>query len=147
MDLHGFGELAADGKDGIERGHRLLEHHRDLAPADLPHLLFREREEIATLEENLPADDFAGRRHHEPHHGKGAHRFSAPRLSHERHRLARHHIPRYAVDSPDLAARGTESRLQIAHLEEGFHPGYSSTADVAAPYQRELSWMALWRGR
>ena len=31
-------DLVADGEDRVERGHRLLEDHRDLVAADLPHL-------------------------------------------------------------------------------------------------------------
>jgi len=35
---HWLAHLAADGKDGIERGHRVLEDHAHLAPAELLHL-------------------------------------------------------------------------------------------------------------
>ena len=33
-----FGDLMADGQHRVERGHRLLEDHRDLVAADLAHL-------------------------------------------------------------------------------------------------------------
>ena len=37
MDLQAFRELAAHGKDRVERGHRLLEDHADLVAADGAH--------------------------------------------------------------------------------------------------------------
>ena len=56
-----LGDLLADGVDRIERGHRLLEHHRDVLGADAVHLAGAERRKIAALIEDLPGDDFPGR--------------------------------------------------------------------------------------
>ena len=39
-----LGDLVAAGVDRVERGHRLLEDHRDLVPADLPHVVLGELE-------------------------------------------------------------------------------------------------------
>ena len=37
MHTHHFGDLVADGEDGVERRHRLLEDHRDAIAAHLLH--------------------------------------------------------------------------------------------------------------
>ena len=50
-----------DGVDRIERGHRLLEDHRDLVAADLLHLLLGRVEQVPALEADLAADDAPGR--------------------------------------------------------------------------------------
>ena len=58
---HGFGDLVADGQDRIERGHRLLEDHRDLVAADAAHLLVAQRErDLVPRNCMLAADDAAG---------------------------------------------------------------------------------------
>ena len=50
VDAERLGDLQSDGQDRIERGHRLLEDHRDVAAADLAHLLVGEVEQIAAFE-------------------------------------------------------------------------------------------------
>jgi hypothetical protein len=60
MDLQGFHHLLADREDRIERGHRLLEDHRDVAAASLAHLLFGEVEQVLPLEQDLALRHPAG---------------------------------------------------------------------------------------
>ena len=43
-------DLAADAHDRVERGHRLLEDHRDLAAAAAAHLALGQREEVGAAE-------------------------------------------------------------------------------------------------
>ena len=74
-------------------------------PRTLPHLVLGEREEVAALEEDLPADDAPGRRGDEPHDGERAHALAAAGLADQGHRLARAHVPRHAVHRADHAAR------------------------------------------
>ena len=118
MDLRGLGQLAADGEDGVERGHRLLEDHGDLAPADLAHLVFRKLEEIASLEEDAPAEDAAGGGGDQPHDAEGAHGLAAARLADEGNRLPRPHVPGHAVHGAHDAAAGRELGLEVLHVEE-----------------------------
>jgi len=47
VTAQGFGNLEADGQDGIEARHRLLEDHRDLVAADMLHLEFRKRQKLS----------------------------------------------------------------------------------------------------
>ena len=49
----GFGDLAADGHDGIERGHRLLKDHGDLAATD-------PAQGCRSLQEQIESGAFAG---------------------------------------------------------------------------------------
>ena len=51
MDEQRLHDLQADRQDRIERGHRLLEDHRDVAAADLAHLLVGELEQVAAVEQ------------------------------------------------------------------------------------------------
>ena len=52
MDLQRFGDLQPDGQDRVERGHRLLEDHRDVAAAEIAHMLVVEIEEDAAVEDD-----------------------------------------------------------------------------------------------
>ncbi len=49
-----LGDLAADGQDRVERGHRFLEDHRDVVAADGAHLGRRQIEQVAALETDGP---------------------------------------------------------------------------------------------
>ena len=46
VDAEGFLHLWANAHDGIHGGHRLLEHHRDVAALLLAHGLFIQRQQI-----------------------------------------------------------------------------------------------------
>ena len=50
MDGERLHDLQADPEHRIERGHRLLEDHGDLAAADAAHLLVGELEQLAAVE-------------------------------------------------------------------------------------------------
>jgi hypothetical protein len=47
VQLHALGDLPADAQHRVERGHRLLEDHRDAVAADAAHLLLAEAEQVA----------------------------------------------------------------------------------------------------
>ena len=57
-----LGDLPADRQHRVQRGHRLLEDHRDLVAAHLAHLGFAEVEQVAPGETDRAGDDAAGRR-------------------------------------------------------------------------------------
>jgi serine kinase of HPr protein (carbohydrate metabolism regulator) len=59
MLLDRLGDLAADRQDRVQRGHRLLENHADLAAAHLPHLFFRQAHQVAAGEQHLARGDAA----------------------------------------------------------------------------------------
>ena len=69
MQFHHFGDLPPNGMQGVQRSHRFLEDHRDLAAADTPHLnAFGIKPDdvdglgaaFLPLEDDLAVDDFAG---------------------------------------------------------------------------------------
>ena len=61
MQPRDFGELLADGEEGIERRHRVLKDHRDAVAANSRELRLRHRDQIAAFEKGGAAGDSAGR--------------------------------------------------------------------------------------
>ena len=55
-----FGELVADGEDGVEGGHRVLKDGGDFASARLSHFLLGEGEQVASGEADGSGGDFSG---------------------------------------------------------------------------------------
>ncbi len=66
--LQGFGDLSPDGQDRVQRGHRLLEHHADVAAPHLAHFLLGELHQVAPGEQYLAFGDPPGRVGNEAHH-------------------------------------------------------------------------------
>src|SRR5207245_10200883 len=56
-----LGDLLTDGEGGVQRGHRVLEDHRDAPAAELAHLVERLGEELFAVEQDLPAYAAAAR--------------------------------------------------------------------------------------
>ena len=91
-DLH---DLVADRVERIERGHRLLEDHRDVAAAHAVHRALRLRQHLAAVE-----PDRAGRLRvlDETQDRQRRHRLARPRLADQRELLARIDRERDVVD-------------------------------------------------
>ena len=87
VPAHPFGQLHADAEHRIERGHRFLEDHGDLATAHPGDLVLVEVEQIATLEADAPAGDPA-RVRDEAQNRERAHRFAAAGFADQGDRLA-----------------------------------------------------------
>jgi hypothetical protein len=88
VQQQGFRDLVADGEDGVERRHRLLEDHRDSVAAQLSQGARVETDEVLALEQDAPAGDAARRLRDEAQEGKGRHRLAAARLADEAQALA-----------------------------------------------------------
>src|SRR3546814_16288652 len=56
----GFGELAADGVERVQRGLGVLEYHADVAATDAAKLLVRQVVDAAAVEADLAAGNAAG---------------------------------------------------------------------------------------
>ena len=112
-------ELFADRDDRVERGHRVLEDHGDLAAAQVPHLIVGQLDEVDAAEEDLAAGDPAGRLRQETQQGQRGHALAAARLADDTERLVRRHIEAHAVDGMDEAGRGGELDPQVTDGEEG----------------------------
>jgi hypothetical protein len=63
-------DLIADLVDRVQRGHRVLEDHRDLRAADLLHLALVQLHHVAALVDHLARDDHVGvgDQPHDRHH-------------------------------------------------------------------------------
>src|SRR5687768_8051013 len=68
MHAQGFANLVSNREDRIERGRRLLEDEADVSAPDGAHVSFRQRQEIASLESDVPRENASGWAH-QPHDG------------------------------------------------------------------------------
>ncbi len=87
VNLQGLHHLLADREHRIERGHRLLEDHRDVAAALLAHLLFGEVEQVLAFEQDLALRDLPGLGE-QAHDRERRHRLAAAGFSHHGDDLA-----------------------------------------------------------
>ena len=92
-----LGHLVADALHRVERGHRVLEHHRQLAAAQLAVVAVGEADQRAAVEAHVATGDAPGRVD-EPHHRERGHGLARARLPHHRDGLARGERERHAVD-------------------------------------------------
>jgi len=69
MKPDGLGDLVADGEDGIQACHRLLENHSDAVSANFAHPALGEVEDVLAGERDFARDDSALRLGDEPHNG------------------------------------------------------------------------------
>ena len=113
-----LGDLLADGVDRIERGHRLLEHHRDVLGADTVHLAGVERHEVAALIEDLARDDLARRHRDQLQHRHRRDGLAAAGFADHAERLAAFDRKVDAVDRLHYAVVGREMRSQAPDFEQ-----------------------------
>src|SRR5208283_5751095 len=88
MQADGLANLAADGEDRVERGHRLLEDHRDARAAYVAHLEVAQLQQILILENYFAAHD-TRRLGQQPHDREHARRLARSRLTDNAEQLAR----------------------------------------------------------
>ena len=110
-------DLVAARVDRVERGHRLLEDHRDRVAADVPHLLVGHREEVAAREPDRALDDPAGPLD-EPHDRERRDALAAPGLADDAQGLAVADPEADPVDGLDHAVLGEEVGPQVLDGEE-----------------------------
>src|SRR5690606_15836551 len=109
-------DLVADGIDRVQRGHRLLEDHRDLVAADAPQRRFVARGEVRAAQADRAALDAAGRRH-QPHDRQGGHALAAAGFAYQAQRLAGHQRKADLVEHRGAAAARVERHGQALDLE------------------------------
>ena len=120
VQLKRLGQLPADGEHRVEGGHRLLEDHADLVAADVPDLVLVHLEDVFAFEENLAADDLAGRVRNKPEHREGADTLAATTLTHQSENLARHDVIADAVDRLNRPLFSEKVRAKVAYLQQWF---------------------------
>jgi hypothetical protein len=67
MQAQRLGNLHADGKGRVERGHGVLQDHGDLCPAHLAHVLGAHPQQILAIKANFPAHNAATRLREQAH--------------------------------------------------------------------------------
>jgi hypothetical protein len=117
MNLQGLHHLLADGEHRIERGHRLLEDHRDVAATLLAHLVFGEVEQVLSLEEDRAFRHPSGLGE-QAHDRERRHRLAAAGFADHGNDLAAIDRIRDALDRMDRAAGGLEPHVQVANLKQ-----------------------------
>jgi hypothetical protein len=133
MQRDRLADLPADRVQRVERGHRLLEDHRDVIAADALHLALAELEQVPALEADRTADDTARRVGNQAQDGECRHALAAARFSHDAQRLAALQLVGYAVDCAHRADRREEVRLQILDLQNRRRRHHSRLTDGARP--------------
>src|SRR4030095_3154376 len=111
------------GEHRIERGHRLLEDHRDLFAADLSHLGRGQIEEASPAVVDRALDDAARGLRDQAHDREGRNALPGAGLADDAERLALVDVKIDPVDGADNALVGVEIRLQPFDLEQSFGHG------------------------
>ena len=119
LNLQRLGDLQSDGQDRIERGHRLLEDHRDVAAADLAHLFVAERQQVAPVEGDAAAGNAPGMRRQKPHDRERRDRLARTGFADDGDDLAAVDVEAQPLDRAHDAARRQEVNMQIFDLEQG----------------------------
>ena len=135
-DERPFGDLLADAHHRVERGHRLLEDHRDLAA---PNLAEPSGEAVArSVPSNRISPPASARgAGQQPDERPERHRLARARLSDDPERLAPADRERRAVDCAQDAARELELDLEAADFEQGVaHSGRNRSASPSAISER-----------
>src|SRR4030095_16866431 len=139
------------GEYRIERGHRLLEDHRDLFAADLPHLGGGQIEEASPAVVDRALDDAAGGLRDQTHDREGRDALPGAGLPGAAERLALCDVKIDPVDGADNALVGVEIRLQPFDLEQSFGHGapwsyHLRVISAKASHARAMSSasMSLW---
>ena len=111
-------DLVADGHHRVERVHRALEDHRDLAPAEAGQLGVAHGQHVLAAQEDVAAGDDR-RRMQDAGDGVGDGRFAAAGLAGQSEHLPRTDGEGDAVDGPHRPLGRQVLDAQVAHVEQG----------------------------
>ena len=109
-------ELVADGQDGIERRHGVLENHGHVAAAQAVHLRFRQGDDIAAVPEDLAASIFRRFSRQQLHGRLGRDGFTAARFADDADGFAGIDGQRHVVDGFQQSPVGMERNGQMAYI-------------------------------
>ena len=110
-------DLRPDLQGRVQRGHRVLEDHRDLVAADVLHLAFRKLRQVLAVEEHLAAHDPRRRLRDEAHDRERSDRLPATGLADNAERLPLLQREADAVDRLHDALTREEVGLEVVDLE------------------------------
>ena len=112
-------DLSLDRVQRIERGHRLLEDHRDVVAADLAQFLLGGGEQVPSVEQDAAAR-VCRRAGQQLQDGQRGDRFSRPGFADQRDGLARIDVERDPVDRQRLGSGLVECDREIVDGEKRF---------------------------
>ena len=116
VDLDRFGDLVADGVDGRERRHRVLEHRADGLAADLRHPLVRQADELIAVQPHRSGHLGVFGQQADDGHRTG--RLARTRFADERDDLSGIDVKVHPAHGADRIGVGREGDGQVAHLEQ-----------------------------
>ena len=117
MRGHRLDQLPGDAQHRVQRGHRVLEDHGDVAAAHLADRVLVQVRQVAAAEGDRAADD-AGRLVEQAHDRLGADALARAGFADDAERLARVKVEADAVDGAHRAGIGQEPGAQVAHLQQ-----------------------------
>src|SRR5206468_11221014 len=104
---------------GVERAHRVLEDHRDLAAADPLHLALALSEQILAVEQGLATHDPRRRPRDEAHEAQARHAIARAGFAHESERLGLAERKADAVHRLDRSPAGDDVSPKVANVDAG----------------------------
>ncbi len=116
MKLENFADLPRDRVQWVQRGHRLLKHHRDRIAADSAQSFLIAFQNILALEQRGAGDMRAGRE--QPQDRQRRDRLPGAGFADDRQRATARQRKRYASDRGKFGAALPEGHAQIAHIEK-----------------------------
>src|SRR5437867_8816165 len=123
VEPDGLGNLLADREYRVQRGHRLLEDHRDLFAADLAHLGRGQLEEALAPVVDRALDDAAGGLRDQAHDRERRDALAGAGFADDAERLALVDVEIDPINGADDALVGVKVRLQPLDLEQSFGHG------------------------
>ena len=117
VEEQAFGDLLADLHHRVERGHRVLEHHRHLGAPEVAQVVAGRVDELVALEQDAAGALHVGLRQ-QAHDRAREHRLARPGLADDPERLAPLERDRDAVDGAGHAARGGEVGVEVGDVEQ-----------------------------
>ena len=138
-----LGDLGADGPDGVQRGHGVLEDRGDLgAPDTFPILIGLQLGQILAMEHNGAVGDGAVGLQHAGE-GLGEHRFSGAGLAHDGEGLALIEVQRHVPDGGQVVVPDPEFHFDVLGGQDDvailFHVRPPLTCASADPRRRPAS--------
>ena len=111
-----FHQLLAYAHIRIQRGHRILENHRDLFGAQLVQLVLRQVKDFTTVE-------FSGAANHavssqQAHQRKGGLRFPGSGFPHDPQRFTRAQVEVEIVDGGNIPVRRFKGHAEVFHIQQ-----------------------------
>ena len=111
-------ELLPHREDRVQVGHRVLEDHRDLHPAEGAEPRLAGRDQVLAAVEDAPGGDAGRRGGQQAEDALRGHRLAAARLADDAERFARREIEAHPVERAVCPVEGVELQAQVLDRQE-----------------------------